>query len=104
MSSVTLSPNLLSIIGSHVEVRSEVEKAAEKILAAANAIVPVDTGALKDSGHIDVDVDEQGHLIAHVIYSTSYAVYVEFGTSDTPTFAMLRRGAESAGYKLGKGH
>jgi HK97 gp10 family phage protein len=103
MGYVSLSPNLLAIIGSHIEVRSEVEQAAQKILAAANAIVPVDTGALQASGHVDVDVNEHGQLIAHVIYSTSYAVYVEFGTHDTPTFAMLRRGAESAGFKLSKG-
>lgn len=103
MSGVTLAANLEAIIGGNQEVKSELLKAGEKILAAANNIVPVDTGALQESGHVELDI-RGPHLIAHVTYSTPYAVYVEFGTSDTPTFAMLRRGAESAGFSLSRGH
>lgn len=103
MSAVTLSPNLATLLAGLPGLKSEVEKAGEKILAVANGIVPVDTGATQASGHVEMD-ERDGKLIAHVTYSTPYAVYLEFGTHDTPTFAMLRRGAEGAGFKLSKGH
>ena len=102
MSSISLAPGLEALIGGNAEVKAEVVKAAAKILESANSIVPVDTGALQESGHVEVSLRD-GHLIARVTYSTEYAVFVEFGTSDTPTFAMLRRGAESAGFSLSKG-
>jgi hypothetical protein len=73
------------------------KKAADKILQAAQAIAPVgETGDLRDSGH--VNEIEGGH---EVVFDVPYAVYVEFGTSDTPTFAFLRKGVEAAGYSLG---
>jgi len=102
MSSISLAPGLAALIGSNVEVKAEMLKAARKILDSANTLVPARTWALRDSGHVELDVRD-GQLVAHVTYSTRYAVYVEFGTSDTPTFAMLRRGAEAAGFTLSRG-
>jgi hypothetical protein len=72
------------------------KKAADKILESARSIAPQETGALAESGHVN-EIDG-GH---EVVFDTPYAVYVEFGTSDTPTFAFLRKGVEAAGYSLG---
>ena len=100
-SSVTLVPNLLALIAGHAEVEDEIRKAGEKVLAAAKQLCPVDTGALQESGHVEMS-ERNGQLVALVTFSTRYAVYVEFGTIDTPTFAFLRGGAEAAGYRLGR--
>ncbi len=98
MGKVFLSPNILAIIGKNDKLQNEVEEAANKILDAAKSIVPVNTGALQDSGRIEIT--EEGAIVVFGGGDTYYAVFVEFGTSDTPTFAFLRRGAEAAGYAL----
>lgn len=69
-------------------VRAGVEAFANLVLSEAQAIVPVDTGELRDSG--SVVVEEQGkRVVASVVFSAGHAGYVEFGTGV--------RGAESAG-------
>ena len=56
----------------------------------AQAIVPVDTGALRDSIHtVDVVWDGGTRVIGHVVAAQPYAAYVEFGTGV--------RGAASSG-------
>lgn len=60
----------------------------DAVLARAQEIVPVDTGALRDSGHVVV-VEEENRCYARVQFDAEYAAYNEFGTG--------RRGAESAG-------
>ena len=62
------------------------DEAAEEIVEAAKAVAPVDTGTYRDSIHV-----EDGKVVADV----DYAGAVEFGTSDTPAHAPLRRGAET---------
>jgi len=86
-----LIPLLASMVG------GEIEEIAQKILFSAMELAPVLTGNLANSGHLETD--DSG--IVHVVFGdgeVDYAVYVEFGTEDTPTFAFLRRGAEAAGY------
>ena len=76
-----------------------VDEIGHKILASAQAQAPVLTGALRESGTFTMEGS-----IGHVVFGggiVDYAVYVEFGTNDTPTFAFLRRGAEAAGYPVG---
>jgi HK97 gp10 family phage protein len=61
-------------------------KAAEPIEAAAKERVPVDTGALKDSIHIESEV-ENGVADARVVAggdSAPYAVFVEFAPDNEP--------------------
>jgi len=65
---------------------------AEKVLAGAQAVAPVLTGAYQDSLHIQVDGEENVYVVAGVEYGDE----VEFGTSDTPTFAPLRRGISAS--------
>lgn len=64
------------------------QNAAAAVQAESQAIVPVDTGALK--GSASTSTEWTGRKVsAYVTYSAFYAAYVEFGTG--------RRGAESAG-------
>ena len=61
-------------------------QAAEPIEAAAKARVPVDTGALQDSIHIESEV-ENGVADARVVAggeSAPYAVFVEFAPDNEP--------------------
>lgn len=46
-------------------------KAANELLDDANDVVPVITGNLKDSGHVEVERDS-----VKVVYDTDYAIYV----------------------------
>jgi uncharacterized protein (DUF1501 family) len=104
MGSVTLSPELDAILGALPILKSEVENVANQILESASATAPVLTGALRDSGRVEMGIDTLGRIEARVIFGggeAPYAEYVEFGTFDTPINAFLRRGAELAGYQPG---
>jgi len=67
------------------------KKKAERILEISQGIVPVDTGALKESGHVDtVDVAIIAEVSYQVVYNAptkdqttwkSYALFLEKGTS-----------------------
>lgn len=67
------------------------ELAGDQILDTAISIAPVLTGAYQSSIYKSTDGDD-------VIVGSDirYAVYLEFGTSDTPVFATLRRASEAA--------
>ena len=61
---------------------------ANSVLETAQEIVPVRSGELRDSGHIEVT--QGGHTPAVMVeFDSDHAVYVEFGTGE--------RGAASAG-------
>ncbi len=49
------------------------------VLLEAQAIVPVDTGELRDSGHVDVR-ETAASAVADVIFDAGHAAYVEYGT------------------------
>ena len=68
------------------------EKAgAEDVLRGAEARVPVATGRLRDSLQIAADPEEDGTLVGTDV---EYAVYVEYGTSDTAAQPFLRPALE----------
>ncbi len=69
--------------------RLSVEQSCEAVLEEAEAIVPVDTGELRDSGHVTTVRDEGNHVTGSVVFDSPHAAYVEFGTGI--------RGAESPG-------
>ena len=69
-------------------IRNGVIKWAGTVLDTAQAMVPVDTGDLKASGHVTV-ADTGKTIAAAVSFDMPYAMYVEFGTGV--------RGAASAG-------
>ncbi len=69
-------------------VRAGVEAFGNLVLEEAKAIVPVDTGELRDSG--SVVMEESGKRVtAHVVFSAPHSAFVEFGTGAA--------GASSAG-------
>ena len=101
--SATFSGNIDGTIAAEVARPGLVNKCKEKanrILEAAKDNAPVDTGALRDSGHIE---EEEVALIAEVSYKiifdapttdqskwTSYARFVEEGTSKMDAQPYLR--------------
>lgn len=93
-SSATFIPaaNLAEIIAGTTAVRDGMREVTDKIYQVSQVLVPVLTGALKQSGKVVMD-----GIVGHVVYDTRYAAYVEFGTSDTPAFAFLRRASDSVG-------
>jgi len=66
------------------------EELMPRMEAEARNIAPVDTGAYQAS----IETEIQG-TTATLSSSIRYARYLEFGTSDTPTFATLRQASES---------
>lgn len=57
-----------------------VDHADEIVLEEANALVAVDTGELKASGHKEDIVDDGAVITGAVCYDADHAPYVEFGT------------------------
>lgn len=92
---VNLKGNLEAEIARSAGVRAALKAEAEQAAAAARAVAPVASGAYRDSIHVE-PTDEGFQVVADV----GYAGIIEFGSSDTPTFAPLRRGAEAAGLDL----
>jgi hypothetical protein len=62
-----------------------IRKGAFDILAASQQVVPVQTGNLKTSGHV-----ETGTLSATIGYGAEYAVYVHEGASGRAPNPFLR--------------
>ncbi len=61
-------------------VMAATEEAATVVLVEAQAIVPVDTGALRDSGKVGEAQVVNSRAIADVSFTAPYAAYVEYGT------------------------
>jgi HK97 gp10 family phage protein len=70
-------------------VRASVQAAAQLMFDESQQLVPVRTGALKDSGSV-VIADKEKTVVGNVQYSAFYATYVEYGTG--------RRGDPTAPY------
>ncbi|MEU4410762.1 HK97-gp10 family putative phage morphogenesis protein [Streptosporangium sp. NPDC023963] len=58
--------------------KAAVQKTGLDVVAGAQALVPVDTGNLKNSIGVDFDLDEFGFT---VVATANYAAFVELGTS-----------------------
>lgn len=101
MPGVTIKSNRLGSIAAGLmpKARGAVQKAAFDVEARAKELVPVDTGALKNS----IQSEMTGDLSAVVAVGMEYAPYVEYGTSRgaaqpylTPAADMVRPGFEAA--------
>lgn len=77
--------------------------AGEPIADAAKSLAPVDEGDYKDNIEATAGV-EGASALARVNAFVMYASFIEFGTVDTPTFAVLRRACESLGLRLSSEH
>jgi HK97 gp10 family phage protein len=74
--------------------RLSVEQAAEAVLQEAESLVPVDTGELLASGHVEITSSgSTQQASAQVIFDSDHAAFVEFGTGI--------RGAESPSHGPG---
>lgn len=85
-------PNLVGIelATKSPEIIAVLNYLGQQIYDSAKSLAPVDTGAFQDSITLDKGLEP-------VVYSDiRYAGYLEFGTSDTPTFAVFRRASETA--------
>lgn len=69
----------------HVLAERETKKVAEKILHRAEALAPVDTGHLKNSGFV---AGSRGQWT--IGFSADYAHFQEFGTSKMAAHPFLR--------------
>jgi hypothetical protein len=69
---------------------------AQEIEERAKSLAPVETGRYRDSIRAEADI-EGGTAVGRVSSDVPYAVYIEYGTSDTPVFAPLRRALGSTG-------
>ena len=90
------------------EVRSEalkrLEKAADLVAKVAKVNVPVDTGALKESIHVEIDEEDMvARIIADSLRKTpsssgplSYAWYVETGEGSGPAQPYMRPALHSS--------
>jgi HK97 gp10 family phage protein len=78
-SSITITFNRFPEIAAKLpkETSAVVRKTAFDVEARAKMVVPVDTGALKNS----ITTEMQGDMTAIVAPHTEYAVFVEYGTS-----------------------
>ncbi len=68
--------------------RLSVEQSAEIVLEEAEAIVPVDTGELRESGHTEIEV-KGAEATGYVVFDAEHAAFIEYGTGE--------RGAASPG-------
>lgn len=91
------------------EGKDKLVEAAESVKPIAQGMAPTGTGfrwakgrGLTPEGHYKdkfVVVEEDGEIR---LGNTDWkAHWIEYGTVDTPIFAVIRRATESAGYRLG---
>lgn len=66
------------------------EQRAESVAEEARRIAPYETGAYRDEIEADSGI-ENGRFIGRVNANDPASGYIEWGTVDTPTFAVLRR-------------
>lgn len=76
-----------------------VNETAEEVLDIACQLVPVDTGELKESGHLEPY--NQGEL-NRVVFDAEHARFVEYGTSVSAAQPFLRPAAEAVKKRLNR--
>lgn len=85
MAKIVLNPVAIAAIPDSDDVQDHTADLAARVAAEAQRIAPRLTGEYADSIHADGP---------RVRADSDHAVWVEFGTEDTPTFAPLRRAAD----------
>lgn len=75
----------------------ELVKAAE---VAAIAIAPVESGKYKASITSAAGYDERGRIIGRLRADDWKAIWIEYGTVNSPAHATLRRAMDSVGLKV----
>jgi len=75
------------------EVRRALRKIAEAQADEARRTAPVDTGAYRDSIHVEEDTSPDGRARVFVIADDPKAAFIEYGSQTTPRFRTLGRAA-----------
>ena len=75
------------------EVRRALRKIAEAQAEEARRTAPVDTGAYRDSIHVEEDTSPDGRARVFVIADDPKAAFIEYGSQTTPRFRTLGRAA-----------
>lgn len=88
------NPALIPRLAVAPVVNAALASEAAGIAERARQLAPVETGALASSIEVDPSAGE-----ARVVVNVPYAIFVEYGTSDTPAFAFLRGAAGSSGLR-----
>ncbi len=89
--------DLLALLAEQAAERAE-EAAAEVLAAEVRARVPVNTGRLRDSYHVDRDV--KGRVVVTNRKDTFYGQFVEFGTTRAPAEPHVRPAMEGSRLKV----
>lgn len=97
MSRFVPNPRFESEAKRSAEMKAAMKRGAQAAADEARRMAPVDTGEYRASIRVVETADG-----ARVVADDDKATYIEFGTSDTPAFAPLRRGTEAAGLRIGK--
>lgn len=84
------APGLEHELRFSTDVAVAVHTKGQEVAERARAIAPVRTGFYRDSIVAEATVDAES-VVTQIVAGAPYSVYIEFGTSDTPTFATLRR-------------
>lgn len=87
---IRLIPTLPAVV-------AHVAEAAMNIAETAKALAPVDEGDYRDGIEAIWGI-EDGTAIGRVNANWFTSHWIEWGTNDTPTFAVITRAAEAAGY------
>lgn len=99
-----VDPTVIPKLATAAQMGVMLEHRADKAAEAVRSIAPV--GDSPEGEHYRDQIEGvvrlgRGGLIGRVIAKKFTAVFLEFGTSDTPVFAPLRRGVEMIGLRLG---
>ena len=86
------APGWEKALAEGAEMRAGLKAPANRVVDAIRSVAPERTGFFKASVHVEVHAD--GVFVAT---DDPKWPYLEYGTSDTPRFAPLRRGLERAG-------
>lgn len=92
-----VNPNLLDELADDDDFQDGMQEVAEAALEDAQMHVPVDTGELRDSLHIE-DGDDGAKM---VVAETDHWLYVEFGTSVMEATPFLRPAIDDIGLEPG---
>ena len=93
-----LDPRFVKALYRSENVRRILHDKAEQVADAARSSAPVESGAYRDSITADagpMPTPNGVFMVGRVSASDFKAVWVEFGTSDTPKHATLRKALDS---------
>lgn len=77
-------------------IAKELRRRAESVKAAAIALPPGDESGEYSASFVVTSGVEDGKAFGRVTNTSDHAVYIEFGTEDTPTFRTLGKALAAA--------